>query len=61
MAMTFAIQAIVKPVPNFLVAQHMMLAFAVIPGFAMGAAYNRLYQRAPTNGRARRRDTSPTP
>ena len=43
-AITFAIQAVVKPVPNLLVAHHMILALAVIPGFAMGAAYNRLYQ-----------------
>ena len=44
LAITFFIQAIVKPMPGFLVVDHMILALAIIPGFAMGAAYNRLYQ-----------------
>ena len=43
-AATFAIQAIVKPVPELLVTHHLLLAFAVVPGFAMGAWCNRLYQ-----------------
>lgn len=41
---TFAIQAIVKPVPDFVVADHLVLALAVIPGFAAGAGYNQLYR-----------------
>jgi exopolysaccharide biosynthesis polyprenyl glycosylphosphotransferase len=43
-AITFAIQALVKPIPDFLVADHLMLSTALIPGFAIGASYNRLYQ-----------------
>ncbi len=30
--------------PDFVVTDHLLLAIAVVPGFAMGAAYNRLYQ-----------------
>ena len=43
-ATTFAIQAIVKPVPDLVATHHLLLAFAVVPGFAMGASCNRLYQ-----------------
>ena len=43
-SLAFAIQAMIKPVPSFIIAHHLALSLTIVPGFAIGAAYNKLYQ-----------------
>lgn len=43
-ALSFLIQAVVKPVPGFVMVSHLALALMLVPGFGIGAAYNKLYQ-----------------
>ncbi|BAN01743.1 sugar transferase [Ilumatobacter coccineus] len=40
----FAIQAILRPVPRFVMSSHLMLVVASLPFFAVGAGFNRLYK-----------------
>lgn len=40
----FGFQAIIKPVPTFIIAHHLALSLTLVPGFAIGAIYNKLYQ-----------------
>jgi exopolysaccharide biosynthesis polyprenyl glycosylphosphotransferase len=42
--LAFSVQAIIKPVPSFIFAQHLALALTIVPGFAVGALCNKLYQ-----------------
>ncbi len=42
--LAFAIQSIVKPLPNFVVFNHIALSLSMFPGFVIGAAFNHLYQ-----------------
>jgi exopolysaccharide biosynthesis polyprenyl glycosylphosphotransferase len=41
---SFALQSLLKPVPSFILAEQFLLTFAFVPGYAIGAAINRLYQ-----------------
>ncbi len=50
LALAFALQAVVKPVPFFVVVDHGILVLASLPAFAIGAGFNRLY-RARANER----------
>ncbi|MGB3737166.1 MAG: sugar transferase [Ilumatobacter sp.] len=43
-ALAFAIQAVLRPVPRFVMADHALLVVASVPGFAIGAGVNHLYQ-----------------
>ena len=49
-AIAFGVQAIARPVPLFVVADHLLLVLASLPGFVIGAAFNKLY-RARANER----------
>jgi hypothetical protein len=40
----FAAQAIIRPVPDFVIEGHLILALTTFPGFAVGAGLNHLYQ-----------------
>ncbi|MEP1124964.1 MAG: sugar transferase [Ilumatobacter sp.] len=40
----FAIQAVLRPVPRFVMSDHLLLVVASLPGFVLGAAFNHLYQ-----------------
>lgn len=40
----FAVQAVLKPVPTFIMSDHLWLVIASLPVFALGAAFNKLYQ-----------------
>ncbi len=42
--MAFVLQAALKPVPGFVVLNHIALSLTLVPGFCLGAACNRLYQ-----------------
>ena len=42
-ALAFAIQAVVRPVPEFVASRHLTLVIISIPGFAVGAAATKLY------------------
>jgi exopolysaccharide biosynthesis polyprenyl glycosylphosphotransferase len=48
--LAFVVQAVVRPVSEYSVAQHLLLMVFSLPGFACGAAYARLY-RARANER----------
>ena len=43
-AIAFAVQAVLKPVPKFVVIDHLVLVLVSLPAFALGAGFNRLYQ-----------------
>lgn len=43
-AFAFLAQAIVRPVPSLIIAQHLLLSLVIIPGFAIGAIPNKLYK-----------------
>lgn len=40
---TFAIQALVRPVPDYVIDRHLWLLAASAPAFALGAGFNKLY------------------
>ena len=42
--LTFAIQYVLRPVPRSVMSAHLLLVAASIPGFAFGAAFNKLYK-----------------
>ncbi len=42
--MAFVLQAALKPVPGFVVLNHIALSLTLVPGFCLGAACNKLYQ-----------------
>ncbi|MGB3736744.1 MAG: hypothetical protein WA964_17425, partial [Ilumatobacter sp.] len=42
-ASAFAVQAVAKPVPLVVASNHVLLVIASLPGFAIGAGFNRLY------------------
>lgn len=42
-AVAFGLQRLLRPVPDFIVAWHVLLVVASLPGFAFGAVVNRLY------------------
>ena len=43
-ALAFALQRTLRPVPSWIMAEHAILVVASLPGFAAGAVLNRLYQ-----------------
>ncbi|WP_231897635.1 sugar transferase [Ilumatobacter coccineus] len=43
-ALAFVFQAIAKPVPWFIVTDHLLLVVVSLPAFALGAGFNHLYQ-----------------
>ncbi len=40
----FAVQAVLRPVPRFVMSDHLLLAAASLPAFVIGAVVNNLYQ-----------------
>ncbi|MFW2332527.1 sugar transferase [Ilumatobacter sp.] len=42
-ALAFAVQRVVRPVPSWILASHALLVVASLPGFIAGALFNRLY------------------
>jgi exopolysaccharide biosynthesis polyprenyl glycosylphosphotransferase len=42
--LAFAIQALLRPVPHFIMFDHLLLVIASLPGFIIAAGFNHLYQ-----------------
>lgn len=43
-AAAFVIQALLRPVPRFIMSDHLLLVIASLPGFIIAAGFNHLYQ-----------------